>query len=177
MFAVQWDLIELYLFANRRSIPALKNAIIDRLVQLRNDNWRPITGYPHLMRRIRASLPRNSKLCLYLVQEAAHFWDSGLFLKHRVDLHIFPKLLLEEITRAIYESRLGTEDHGPSWAADVCYFHEHDRPAQRHQCVRDHSTWQAELKRRGEYEKPDHEVPDMSWLMKIIEIRGSQRCA
>ncbi|KAF2159950.1 hypothetical protein M409DRAFT_29559 [Zasmidium cellare ATCC 36951] len=161
MHQIQQDLISLFIFAEHRNVPHLRNDIMNRIVELRSKRWPLLTIDPAVIHRCYSSLEENSDLCTYLEEEAAFCWNSNdhaWLLDGAVNL---PPAFLGNVLGEIFRERLDTdEERRPSWCADVCYFHFHVDDEEEMKCRRGLKKWQEELS-MSDYAAVD--APELEW--------------
>ncbi|KAK4500583.1 hypothetical protein PRZ48_008772 [Zasmidium cellare] len=161
MHQIQQDLISLFIFAEHRNVPHLRNDIMNRIIELRSKRWPLLTIDPAVIHRCYTSLEENSDLCTYLEEEAAFCWNSNdheWLLEEAINL---PPAFLGNVLREIFRERLDTdEEKRPSWCTDVCYFHSHGDDEEEKACRRGLKKWQEELE-GSDYAAVD--APEVEW--------------
>ncbi|KAK5114028.1 hypothetical protein LTR85_010334 [Meristemomyces frigidus] len=127
---VRRNLIELYIFADRRHIPALRNDIITKIVTDSED--RDETGHgwpatdPRHVRLALDNLPASSTLVRYLVAEV---WFSKDEERAALVKSPLPSFVEGDLSATPSRWCWGTIRHGLSyapWREDLCAFYEHD---------------------------------------------------
>lgn len=161
MHQIQSDLISLFIFAEHRNVPSLRNAIMNRLITLRSKRWPLLTIDPAVIHKCYTSLEENSDLCTYLEEEAAFCWnatDHEWLLDDAISL---PPAFLGNVLREIFRERLDSEEEKrPSWCTDVCYFHFHGSEQEEEECGKALKKWQGVL-RMSDYAATD--APELEW--------------
>jgi hypothetical protein len=151
----QKDLISLYAFAGRMKMPALRNAVIDKIIELRENGHPYLSSWPdNLQLAYRNGVP-DAKLCAFLIQEAAFTYrglprDRSGYAQH-LPQQFLHDLLEYQFTKGIFPK---LREHVPSWRVNLCEFHEHAGDAQREACAAHHRPWQAALKAKGSNWQP-----------------------
>ena len=88
---VQYNLIQLYIFADRRGVRELRNAAITRLISDSENHvlgWHLTSTYYDDVRFAFDNLPKHSLLRQYLIDEAAWFWGPEQYADK--DMHTLP---------------------------------------------------------------------------------------
>ncbi|KAK6382445.1 hypothetical protein LTR65_010877 [Meristemomyces frigidus] len=148
---IQSLLIDLFIFADRRGVSGLRNDIIDLLAIQRESGWSLVSGSAERVGAAYSSLPSNSMLCRYLIEEAAYGWDFGFGAMD--SLQEFPPEFMAAVMKCmlLFSKRKGIK-FAPDWRDDMCIFHDHDSDAERERCEAAHLAWQAEMDGRSALE-------------------------
>ena len=138
---MQSDLIELYILADFRNVPDLRNDIMNTIILHRVQGWPLMSANANNIRRAFGRLPSNSKLCQYIADEATYCCHPGMedqmFPNSLAGL---PKRFFKAVTRIVFQDKMNSLNLAmgswPKAKRDMCRYHEHDdRPAE---CVK---TW------------------------------------
>ncbi|USW58230.1 Putative BTB/POZ domain-containing protein [Septoria linicola] len=151
----QQDLIHLYAFAVRMKIPSLRNAVMDKFVEQRENGHPSASSLPDNLRlAYKLNLP-HSLLCSYLIQEAA-FTFRGLPRDRSGYAQLLPPQFLHDLldyqfTRGIFPK---LREHTPSWRVNLCEFHEHATEEDATTCATRNAEWQDALRQKGSTWEP-----------------------
>ena len=149
----QGMLVDLFIFADRRDIPCLRNRIMDVFTRHREEG-RPLLSTVRNVKLAYAYLQADSKLCAYLAEEAAYCWGEEI----EPALDFFPK----EFTAAViylmlkWARRKDGVQHQPLWRVDLCEFHDHEEDANRVKCCERNASWQSSMKGKNNKMVPVH---------------------
>ncbi|KAK4539595.1 hypothetical protein LTR36_010531 [Oleoguttula mirabilis] len=129
----QRNLIELYIFADRREVPGLRDAVMTKLVTDSEHmdgygcGWALTTTYFDHVRLAFDNLPANATLLRYLTAEAAWFWREQELTNKA--MHTLPAPFLAGVLNAspavAIKRAEGWRGYAP-WREDLCLFHEHN---------------------------------------------------
>ena len=151
---IQANLIQLYIFADRRDVPLLRKDVLTSLIVKRErktrggKTWAPTsTNFPHV-RLAFENLPKDSCLLRYLIAEAAWFWTDEHFADK--DLHTLPADFLASVLSAgpaVEKKREeGWRGYAP-WREALCVYHEHGADGDAiARCVQAHRELQGTLR-------------------------------
>ncbi|RMY90357.1 hypothetical protein D0861_03716 [Hortaea werneckii] len=148
-------LVELYVFAHRRGIPDLRQAVIDRLLvnaelQFSTREYK-VTGLKTL-RSAYASLPKSSMLLKLYANEAAWLWTSDCYKHAAVDT--LPAGFMLDVASLTTTMRDGPDSHSKRgrsvsrddskvpWRKGLCEFHEHADEEAVKLCAKVNEDWQ-----------------------------------
>ncbi|KAI7359941.1 hypothetical protein KC354_g9077 [Hortaea werneckii] len=148
-------LVELYVFAHRRGIPGLRQAVIDRLLvnaelQFSTREYK-VTGLKTL-RSAYASLPKSSMLLKLYANEAAWLWTSDCYKHAAVDT--LPAGFMLDVASLTTTMRDGPDslskrgrsvsrdDSKVPWRKGLCEFHEHADEEAVKLCAKVNEDWQ-----------------------------------
>ncbi|KAK5747447.1 hypothetical protein LTR17_000088 [Elasticomyces elasticus] len=135
-------MVDLFIFAERISVPELQNDIIDLLAQLRVSHGIFLSTCSLLVRRAFEALPASSKLLDWMIQEAAFCWDKIDFsVADTCD--VYPPGFVDTAIRELL--RHSRDNHASSWRDKLCSFHEHLDDAEQHACQMKHEKWNVEV--------------------------------
>lgn len=161
---VQSDLVELYIFADRREVPALRNAIIDRLIHLRSiDNWPWLSCRIDIVQRAYSALPASSTLCAYLAEEATHCWTSNTVkVAFNKDFQSLPHAFTSRVLVKLLSRRVDVRNRrgDAKWFKSMTGFHDHADDAERLECNSGHV-----LSTRHAVCDPDNDAPNLEWAV------------
>ncbi|KAK3630328.1 hypothetical protein LTR56_017504 [Elasticomyces elasticus] len=154
------EILNLYIFADRRGVPALRNDIIDRIAAWREHGWSHMSSYLDLVNVAYDNLPAQSKLLKYLVDEAAFCWDHDLSSIDQLDE--YPKAFVADAMRDLLryglhqKSRVGDKKEWfvPDWRDDICRLHEHTDDSERATCKEAHRGWHEKMSKKGKGMEP-----------------------
>ncbi|KAK5743009.1 hypothetical protein LTR17_003022 [Elasticomyces elasticus] len=154
------EILNLYIFADRRGVPALRNDIIDRIAAWREHGWSHMSSYLDLVNIAYDNLPAQSKLLEYLVDEAAFCWDHDLSSIDQLDE--YPKTFVADAMRDLLryglhqKSRVGDKKEWflPDWRDDICRLHEHGDDAERASCKEAHRGWHEKMSKKSKGMEP-----------------------
>ncbi|KAK3723626.1 hypothetical protein LTR37_001507 [Vermiconidia calcicola] len=127
----QDDFVSLYIFADRRDIPGLRNTIINFLARTRENGW-PILSTTQCIKFAYSALPPDSALCKYLAAEAAWLWDQNFGDTN--DIEDLPAEFSARVMRIMLWRTNSTEaamagkaSRPKPWRRnDLCYAHDHE---------------------------------------------------
>ena len=147
---IQRNLIDLYIFADRRAIPELRNDIITTLITLDEsprDLRKLASAYFDHVRLAYSNLPKSSTLLEFLVAEAVWFWRDTCF-SHQ-DLPTLPPDFLASVLCGVSLSRerRNKETYTP-WRRNLCQFHEHDSDQAIEDCMQRNKDLQSSLRQK-----------------------------
>ena len=147
---LQRNLIDLYIFADRRAIPELRNDIITTLITLDEsplDLRKLASAYFDHVRLAYSNLPKSSTLLEFLVAEAVWFWRDTCF-SHQ-DLSTLPPDFLASVLCGVSLSRerRNKETYTP-WRRNLCQFHEHDSDQAIEDCMQRNKDLQSSLRQK-----------------------------
>ncbi|RMY36306.1 hypothetical protein D0866_04022 [Hortaea werneckii] len=148
-------LIDLYVFAHRRGVPGLRQAVIDRLLlnaELQfNTREYKVTGLQTL-RSAYASLPKTSMLLKLYANEAAWLWTADCYKHAAVDT--LPAGFMLDVASLTTTMRDGPDnfakrgrsvsrdDSKVPWRKGLCEFHEHADKEAVKLCAKINEDWQ-----------------------------------
>ncbi|RMY36257.1 hypothetical protein D0866_04050 [Hortaea werneckii] len=148
-------LVDLYVFAHRRGVPSLRQAVIDRLLvnsELQfNTREYKVTGLQTL-RSAYASLPKTSMLLKLYANEAAWLWTSDCYKHAAVDT--LPAGFMLDVASLTTTMRDGPDnlakrgrsvnrdDSKVPWRKGLCEFHEHADEEAVKFCAKINEDWQ-----------------------------------
>ncbi|RMY75006.1 hypothetical protein D0863_02856 [Hortaea werneckii] len=148
-------LVDLYVFAHRRGVPGLRQAVIDRLLlnaELQfNTREYKVTGLQTL-RSAYASLPKTSMLLKLYANEAAWLWTSDCYKHALVDT--LPAGFMLDVASLTTTMRdgpdnfakrgrsVGRDDSKVPWRKGLCEFHEHADEEAVKFCAKINEDWQ-----------------------------------
>ncbi|KAK5675348.1 hypothetical protein LTS10_012115 [Elasticomyces elasticus] len=149
------EILNLYIFADRRGVPALQNDIIDLIAKWRESGWSHMSSYLDLVSIAYENLPAKSTMLKYLVDEAAFCWNDKLGTLN--DLDQYPKAFIAAAMRDMikygqHQTRGSGDEEwfGADWREDICRLHEHANDAERDQCKERHRVWHEEMAEKDE---------------------------
>ncbi|KAK4896376.1 hypothetical protein LTR27_005587 [Elasticomyces elasticus] len=149
------EILNLYIFADRRGVPALQNDIIDLIAKWRESGWSHMSSYLDLVSVAYENLPAKSTILKYLVDEAAFCWNDKLSTLD--DLDQYPKAFIAAAMRDMikygqHQTRAPGDERwfGADWREDICRLHEHANDAERDQCKERHRVWHEEMAEKDE---------------------------
>ncbi|KAK3644360.1 hypothetical protein LTR56_005453 [Elasticomyces elasticus] len=159
------EILNLYIFADRRGVPALQNDIMDLIVDWRESGWSHMSSYLDLVNIAYDNLPAQSKLLDYLVEEAGYCWNHELSTIDR--LEGYPKVFVAGSMRILLTS--GRDQHrpaedreewiSPDWREDICMLHEHVDDAEGISCEAAHNCWHEKMAEKGKGMEPVRPLP------------------
>ncbi|RMX87678.1 hypothetical protein D0869_02187 [Hortaea werneckii] len=148
-------LVDLYVFAHRRGVPGLRQAVIDRLLvnaELQfNTREYKVTGLQTL-RSAYASLPKTSMLLKLYANEAAWLWTLECYKHAAVDT--LPAGFMLDVASLTTTMRDGPDnlakrvrsvsrdDSKVQWRKGLCEFHEHADEEAVKFCAKINEDWQ-----------------------------------
>ncbi|RMY57412.1 hypothetical protein D0865_03131 [Hortaea werneckii] len=148
-------LVDLYVFAHRRGVPGLRQAVIDQLLvnaELQfNTREYKVTGLKTL-RSAYASLPKTSMLLKLYANEAAWLWTSECYKHAAVDT--LPAGFMLDVASLTTTMRDGPDnlakrgrsvsrdDSKVPWRKGLCEFHEHADDEAVRFCAKINEDWQ-----------------------------------
>ncbi|RMY13682.1 hypothetical protein D0868_01872 [Hortaea werneckii] len=148
-------LVDLYVFAHRRGVPGLRQAVIDRLLvnaELQfNTREYKVTGLQTL-RSAYASLPKTSMLLKLYANEAAWLWTLECYKHAAVDT--LPAGFMLDVASLTTTMRDGPDnlakrvrsvsrdDSKVPWRKGLCEFHEHADEEAVKFCAKINEDWQ-----------------------------------
>jgi hypothetical protein len=146
----QDDLIALYILADRRGVRHLRNCILNRLIEEREKgSWQLLTSHRDRIATAYASLMPSSKLCRYLADEAAWYWDADL--SNMDGLSDLPAEFLGKMMASVLQgSRNSGVNAMPPWREDICSYHEHVDGEDAAACKERRRTYQEQLRGKGD---------------------------
>ncbi|KAK3723883.1 hypothetical protein LTR37_001367 [Vermiconidia calcicola] len=156
---VQDDIVSLYIFADRREIPGLRNKIINALAGCRESGW-PLLSTTERINLAYSALPPNSALCKYLAAEAAWMWDQDFGDTN--DLEDLPAEFSARAMRLFLSrtSALGgapvakAADSRPWWRYDLCFAHDHENEDAKIACKEEMKDFYVAMLSRGPQMEP-----------------------
>ncbi|KJY02340.1 hypothetical protein TI39_contig63g00001 [Zymoseptoria brevis] len=122
-------LTSLYAFASRRLIPALGNQIMDLLISTRYSERRTslYSADLEMVEQAYKTLPRTSKLCKFLVDEAAWCWEpQDSCVRDNDLLRGFPRDFVEDVMREGLRLKKEEVDEASFWVDLCATYHEHE---------------------------------------------------
>jgi hypothetical protein len=125
-------LVSLYAFASRRLIPRLANNVIIQIIaaSIGGKNRLPLSECPELLRHAFSTLPANSPLCRFIIDEAVWCWHPDVpIVSDRDSLESLPAAFLAAFIQGIFTKTQSVEDDevAPFLSVEmVCnVYHEH----------------------------------------------------
>ncbi|KAK5690539.1 hypothetical protein LTR97_012092 [Elasticomyces elasticus] len=159
------EILNLYIFADRRGVPALQNDIIDLIVDWRESGWSHMSSYLDLVNIAYDNLPAQAKLLDYLVEEAGYCWNHELSTIDR--LEEYPKVFVAGSMRILLTSARDqhrpAEDRedwtSPDWRDHICSLHEHADDAEGVSCEAAHEGFYERMAEKGKGMEPVRLLP------------------
>lgn len=146
----QAELVELYLFADRRDVPALRNAVMDRFVEMRMRQMPLVSSQSKLVVRAYECLPRHACLITYLCMEAALCWsDRTRPPTPRSELPgEFLSTVMRNPPREIHENGAVLTGY-LCWDTDLCTLHTHADAGEIAACQADSALLQGAVRKKS----------------------------
>lgn len=125
---IHFQLIELYIFADRRHVRHLRNTIMTKLITLRLNCWPLLSSSYGNIHHAYEWLQPTSKLCEYIAEEATYCWNYEERGKQFMNsLEKLPHAFLAEVVKSAFQFRLNKAELWKAWIdADICHYHEHE---------------------------------------------------
>ena len=140
----QIDLVSLDALADRRGICRLRNKIVDRFIEGREDGW-PLPD-AQVLQHAYDELPSSSRLCGFLEHEASWFWDRQK-VENMHDYADLPHDFLASLVKnMVYVMRTRCT---PTWRTNFCRYHEHKDDEEEAVCKEAAKDWQERLLAKG----------------------------
>ncbi|KAF7192192.1 hypothetical protein HII31_06578 [Pseudocercospora fuligena] len=150
----QQSLASLYAFADRRGVPGLKNDIMTLVAQKREAGWSFMSANPDVVTTAFSSLPSDSPLCQFLIDEAAWCWTNDIDGLENLDE--FPSDFNAGLVRAMLRRDKHGTQTGPIWRTNLCHYHIHDKapPNEKAHCAADLKDWYLRMAEKGTQMEP-----------------------
>ncbi|KAK3644358.1 hypothetical protein LTR56_005451 [Elasticomyces elasticus] len=133
----------LYSLADRRGVRELRNKVVDKFIQCREEGW-PLPSIS-MIRLAYNMLPGSSKLCLFLAHEVAWFWDDKTHQNFRAVKKMSSEFLAIVLQQMIEVSRNTIGNVGPAWRVNLCDYHEHQTDVEEATCKKMYKQSQEKL--------------------------------
>ena len=155
------QLVELYIFAERRGVRDLRDAVMDKLVcnaEVQFHMRREKVTSLRTVRKACESLPKTAKLLNFYTKEAAWLWGPESYKHPEMDSLPASFAFAVAALTASMRDKNNSEEGGSErairdrplkipWAKSVCRFHEHADKAARSRCAQENVDWQKAFSR------------------------------
>lgn len=145
----QDDLVDLFIFADRRDIPGLRNDVMSRLITARELGW-PLLCTVDRINVAYASLPPSSALCEYLAEEAAWCWDRDSEQNCHFEL-LPPDFTAKVLRHMLNQPKCSSR---PWWRTYICHYHQHSSDAEQTECHAKRLSWHRRIDAKGPVMEP-----------------------